>query len=320
MLQQIEFKKLLKLESKDAATYILITFITGIGSFLMVPLFWSKLAPADYGIIAISEIIGGFFGGIAGLSLDQSQTRFYHEWTEDERKQKTGTLWLASWSSTIIISIIISFLLYPISRYIFPEIDFYPFVFYGLIISILSSFSSFPFATIRIMQLTKFYAWNRLIGFGIGIGLQIIFILFLDKGVLGYFYASIISGFIMLIMLTFLMISLTKIKIKLADLREPLSFSIPMIPSILVGNITGQVDRFLLLHYVDLNTLGIYSVSLKFTGLVNQLHSALKLSYGPFAYKTLIEVKDNGMTILSKMTTFYLFPLFILVFATSIFI
>jgi O-antigen/teichoic acid export membrane protein len=320
MLHQIEFKNLLKIESKDAATYTLVTFITGLGSFLMVPLFWSKLSPADYGIIAISEIIGGFFGGIAGLSLDQSQTRFYHEWPKDERKQNTGTLWLASWGSTIVIGIIISFLLFALSHYIFPEIDFYPFVFYGLIISVIGSFSSFPFATIRIMQLTKVYAWFRLTGFGIGIGLQIVFILFLDKGVIGYFYASIISGVIMLVMLTFLMINLTKIKFRFADLHEPLVFSLPMIPSTLIGNITGQVDRFLLQHYVDLNTLGIYSVSLRFAGLVNQLHAALKLSYGPFAYKTLIEAKDTGKIILSKMTTFYLFPLFVLVFATSIFI
>lgn len=320
MLPNVDFKKLLKLESKDAATYTLLTFITGLGSFLIVPLFWSKLTPTDYGIIAITEIIGGFFGGITGLSLDQSQTRFYYEWPENERKERTGTLWLASWSSTIIIGTIISFLLFPISRYIFPEIDFFPYIFYGLIITVIGSFTSFPFATIRIMQLTKFYVVYRLIAFVLGMGLNILFILILDKGILGYFYGTILSGVIMFIILTFLMIKLTKIKIKPKHLREPLKFSIPMIPSTLVGNMTGQVDRFLLQHYVDLNTLGIYSVSLKFSSLVNQLHAALKLSYGPFSYKTLIELKDTGKEVLSKMTSFYLFPLFILVFAISIFI
>lgn len=321
MLPNIEFKKLLKLESKDAATYTLVTFITGLGSFLMVPLFWSKLTPTDYGIIAITEIIGGFLGGIAGLSLDSSLTRFYYEWPAVERKERTGTLWLASWSSTIIISILIALILLPISSYIFPGIDFYPFLFYGLIISAIGSFSSFPFATIRIMQLTKFYVVYRLLSFFIGMGLNIFFILILNKGVLGYFYGSIISGMIMLIVLTFLMLKLTKVKIKLVHLHEPLKFSIPMIPSTLVGNITGQVDRFLLQHYVDLNTLGLYSVSLKFAGLITQLHTALKLSYGPLVYKTLFEHKeDTGKIVLAKMTSFYLFPLVVTSFAISIFI
>lgn len=318
MLPNVDFKKLLTLESKDAALYTLVTFITGLGSFLMVPLFWTKLTPTDYGIIAVTEILGAFLGSFTGLSLDQGQTRFYHEWPEEERKERTGTLWLTSWISNLIISLLISIIIYPISKYIFPDLNFFPFIFYGILITILSGFGTFPMATIRIMQLTKIYVAYRLVFFSFSMAFNILFILVLNEGVLGYFYGSIISGLAMFVFYIVLMIRNTKINISLSHIIEPLKFSLPMIPSTLVGTITGQVDRFLLQQYVDLNTLGLYSVSLKFAGLITQLHTALKLSFGPFVYKTLIELKDDGKELLSKMTSFYLFPIFVLAFIISI--
>lgn len=317
---KLDINKLLKNESKDASLYVLVTFITGLGSFLVVPLFWTRLTPSDYGIIAISEIVGGVIGSIAGLSLDQSQNRFYFEWNEDERKRITGTLWLFNWASILIISFFLSLIFYPFSSFFFSKIEFYPFVFYAILISVVSNFSTFPLATIRIMQLPKYYVSLRLIFFFISLGLQFFYIIILDKGINGYFYAGIISGLVMIVLYTIFMLRFTKICINIKDVYEPLKFSIPIIPSALLGSIIIQVDRLLLQNYVDLKTLGIYSVSSKFAGLVNQLHGALKLSYGPFTYKMLSDGLDSGKLLLSKITSLYIFPLFVLVFTISIFI
>jgi O-antigen/teichoic acid export membrane protein len=149
---------------------------------------------------------------------------------------------------------------------------------------------------------------------------NILFVLILDKGVLGYFYGGIISGILNLSVLTILMIKVTKIDFRFAHLVEPLKYSIPSIPSTILGNFAGQVDRFLLQRFVDLNTLGLYTVGLKFANLISQFHSALKLSYGPFMFKTISELKETGKIIVSKMTTVYLFPLFTLTLAISLFI
>jgi len=151
-------------------------------------------------------------------------------------------------------------------------------------------------------------------------GFHILYVLVFNKGVLGYFYGSLVAGVLNLIILAFLMISLTTIKLRRTHLSEPLSYSIPIIPSTLVGNITVQADRFLLQQYIDLNSLGLYSVSLKFASLVSQLHNALKLSFVPFMFKTVSETKESWKTILAKMNNFYVFPLLLMVFSVSIFI
>ena len=67
----LDFSKILKAESKDTLIYVLSTFITGFGSFLIIPLYWSKLSLSDYGIIAVIELISGFLKIFLGLNLEQ---------------------------------------------------------------------------------------------------------------------------------------------------------------------------------------------------------------------------------------------------------
>ena len=59
------------------------------------PLFWRKLTPSDYGVIAIIDMIRVFTGCFLGVGLDQSITRLYYEWDSQERKRNLGTLWIS---------------------------------------------------------------------------------------------------------------------------------------------------------------------------------------------------------------------------------
>ena len=99
----MDFKKLLKAESKDTLIYLISTLITGFGSFLIIPIYWSKLSLSDYGLITITEMIAGYLTIFLGLSLEQGITRYYYEWKESDRKTGLGSLWLTSWISILLI-------------------------------------------------------------------------------------------------------------------------------------------------------------------------------------------------------------------------
>lgn len=61
-----------------------------------------------------------------GLQLDMSISRFYHEWPEDERSEKLGTLWLVSWISIIFLGIISIAVFSGISDFCFRIFPFIP--------------------------------------------------------------------------------------------------------------------------------------------------------------------------------------------------
>ncbi|TWW12146.1 hypothetical protein E3A20_03600 [Planctomyces bekefii] len=59
--------RILKLEMKNISLYALSVMITQAGSFILIPIFWKTLTPHDYGIIAVTEVVGGFLSIFFGF-------------------------------------------------------------------------------------------------------------------------------------------------------------------------------------------------------------------------------------------------------------
>lgn len=314
------FKSSLKTEAKSASIYTLSTFLTQFGSFLVVPFFWQKLSVVDYGIIAIIDIISSFLTMFLGLQLDLSISRFYNEWPENERPERVGTLWVISWVSTIVLGIMSIALVSVINKFLFPDINFYPYIFLGLISVIIAKLSTVPYATIRIANKPLLYSGYSIASFIIQITLNIYFVLILDQKLNGYFISTIIGSIIIGILGILIMLRFARPCIKLDKIRESLKFSLPQIPASTIAGVTTMLDRFLLQRFASLEVMGIYSLSLKFTSLILQLHSALKISFLPFLYRAVAKDNKAGISDLIKMRLFYVLPLIIFALAISLYI
>jgi O-antigen/teichoic acid export membrane protein len=314
------FRSLLKIESKDAFTYALTTFITKSGGFLIVPLLWKRLTPYDYGILATAEMIGVFVSTILGLSLDMNITRFYHEWGDDEKKRRIGNIWVVGWGSTLGFGFLALFLFPLVNPILFPDVSFFPYIFLGLIGTMLDALGVIPFATIRMKQQPRLYAQLRISSFVLQTSLNLFYVLVLNKGVLGIFISNIISSALVTLFYLFLMFRWARPNLNMSDLREALKFSIPLIPSQVLSNLVAITDRYLLQKFAGIESLGIYSVCMKFTNIISTLHGSLKMSYVPFAFRALSTHDQVGKTNLSRMVGFYIFPLFLTGTALAIFI
>jgi len=316
----VTFKYLLKQEVKSASIYTLCTFLTQFGSFLVVPLFWKRLSIADYGIIAVTEMIGAFLSMFLGLSLDLAITRFYYEWPVEERKQRVGTLWMLSWASSVALGVSAGFLLSIFSNLLFPSVSFYPFILFGLIIAILNSYSVTLYATIRIANQPLLYLIYSLATFSISLFLNVYFVAVLNKGLQGYYVSNIIGGVIVALIGAIVMMRFAVPCIRLDGLRSNIKFCLPNIPASLISGVTQMVDRLLLQQFATLSVLGIYAVSLKFTNLVLSLHNALKLSYVPYMVKAVEKNRNEGIVNLARMRLYYMLPIFVFCMAIAIFI
>lgn len=314
------FKNLLKREIADSSLYGISILITQIGNFLLIPLFWRKLTPTDYGIIAIIDVVSCFVIPFLGLSLEQSITRLYYEWPEIERRDNIGTLWLFSWISSLILGSILTLILSNMSYVLFKDQTFRPYLFIGLIGTVLASFRTITFATIRIKKLPKLYLIYNFLCFILQIGFSILFVLILDRRLKGYFEANIISGILIILLCIIIMLKECAPKLKLKIIIDSLKYSLPLIPSNLISNITSVLDRFILQRYASLETIGIYSVSLKFATLINTIQGALKLSYGPFLFENIAKGTEEAKKLITSMITFYVFPIFFLGASIAVFI
>lgn len=307
-------------EAKSASIYTLATMLTQLGSFLVVPLFWKQLSVSDYGTLSVTELIGSFVMFFAGLSLDLAITRFYYEWPPEQRRSRVGTLWVLSWVSSLTITAVAMIFFSICSTLLFPAVPFYPYIFQGLIGTLLIALNVIPYATIRIAHRPFLYFGYSIASFAIQLSLNVYFVAILKKGLNGLYVSNIVGGVITCIVGGLIMSRFAVPCVKMDGLQSAIKFSLHNIPASLVGGLTSIADRFLLQQFASLQVLGVYSISLKFTSLVLSLHNALKLSFVPYMVKAMGESTSESTIEFQKIRLFYLFPLFVFTMAIAFFI
>ncbi len=305
----------LKREAKHASVYAACALLTKLGQILLLPLFWEKLTLADFGVIGVTDILMGFLAPIWGLSLDASISRFYYEWPEAERRRRLGGIWLASWASILILGSLSILLIAFVGRWLFPEVPFAPYLVLGLTYAMLQKMRDTTFTTIRIIQKPLIYASYSAGVFVAFVTSSVYFVLIADQGLFGYLLALNVSELVMLLGCVGLMLRFSTPAIRNTGLRESLRFSLPLIPNAFIGNLSSVTDRFLLQRFAPVEALGIYTLALRFTGLIGLLHSGLKMSFAPFIFRTASVEGSTAPEKIGFVRLYYLLPLFIAGFA-----
>lgn len=284
-----------------------------LGGFLLLPLYWSALGPEDYGVLAVIAIIGAFQALFSSLSLDLAITRMYYEWSDEDRPHNLGAIWVWNGISTVAVGGVFVLLAVLLGPWIFPDVPADPYLVLGIVANTLANLYLIPIATIRIKRMPWLFAFYNLSGFLVASVLGLWLVLWRGDGVHGYIVSTLLGNAYMVIVGWIAMSRFARPSLSAPGLRHAFKLSLPAIPSDLIGNASAFLDRFLLSYFANLETLGVYAISLKFTELIGSVHSALKMSFGPFLMKQLTGTEDRarGRQTVASVTVWYLIPYFV---------
>jgi len=302
-------RNLVKSEAKTAMVYVGTSALNQLASFILIPFYWQKLTPEDYGVIAITEIIGRLMACFYGLELGMAITRFYYEWREDERKRRLGAVWMAHWGSTLVLGGLSVLLFWPLSPALFPSVPFFPYLFLGIVVAVLNSLQEIINHTLRIKKLPLTFAAFNLSGFFIRVFCSVLFVVILDRKLQGYFEGLILGNLVVVLISAGMMFFYARPCLRRAGLREAVAFTLPIIWANLLNKVAAVSDRFMLQYFASLEVLGIYAVSMKFAMVLGQFHNAIKMSFVPFLFKTISEDPEKGRSLVSRMSVIYFLPL-----------
>jgi O-antigen/teichoic acid export membrane protein len=313
----LSYKKILLKESKNSTIYFISTLITSVASFLIIPIYWSKLSLSDYGIIAVTEIISNTFAIFLGLNLEQGLTRFFHEWEDNEKKIATSSVWIFSWISIFILAPIFYLIIYLFSNKLFPNIKFFPYINLGIIIGFLVPLEKIPFVLFRMLEKPLHYSLSNILTFILTNSFAIILIYQYNYGVIGYLYAIIISKTLLSICYSLYFSCNYTFNLHLKYIIEPLKFSINFILNDFITILSSQGDKYLMQMFLELRLLGIYSICLKFGAIFTSLHSIIKTSFVPFLLKS--SKNKDELKLVKDSVPFFVTPLFIGLVGVSFF-
>lgn len=235
-------------------------------SYVLLPLFTTRMAVAEYGKYDFGNTISLFMAPVITLLMEESMFRFLIDAENDSDRKKiiTQTIYYSLFSTLIfipIIALVMHFSSYPLSFNIALMI----FIISNVCISISNAFA-------RGIGHIKLYSLSNLL-LGMGTLFLTILVLIFRPNAVGLLYANSIAN---LACSAFLCIKLKLHKYVGAynkqTMKEMVKFSAPLVPNSVSWTIINMSDRIILTNFVGSWANGIYAMANKFPNVINVLY------------------------------------------------
>jgi O-antigen/teichoic acid export membrane protein len=291
---------------KNTLIYTFSSILSAGIPFLLLPILTRYLSPEQYGQIAMFTIFVAALTAVVGLSVDGAANRrfFDQNVTYDQLKRFNGNCFFILLTSTALVSFVLLF------------VDSYVAYFLGIpsawvYLGILSVSCGF-ILKLRLGQLQVrgkaklyglFQVLNSFVVFIFSIILVISFDLGGDGRVYGIALTSVLVGF--LSFLSLVNDKLLKFEYCLQDIKEALSFGVPLIPHVLGAFLLLSVDRFVINRVLGLEMTGIYMVAFSLGLALNIIFNGINSAFSPWLFGQLKEGNEEKKRDIVKKTYIY---------------
>ena len=296
-----ELKFLLKHSSVYGFGIVIGHFI----SFLLLPLYTRYLTPADYGVMALVDLVRWVIGLIISLGVIDSIARFYYEY--QDLKTRNTVISSAYWITVVLI--IVS---YPILHYISPFLSSLVFhtmeyskIFYIALLALLFGLlTDIGISYLRIRALSVKYVKINLVRMVFTIICNIFFVVYLETGIIGIFYANLLSSIVFSLFLALIVLKETGFGFSIHISKEMICFSFPLIFSSISRGIVNESDKLFINYFFSPIETGLYTIAQKFgTAIHSLITSPFLQAYLPRRFEIMknAEAKQEY----SKILTYY---------------
>ena len=260
---------------KNTLVLLLGKFATQFMSLLLLPLYTSKLATNDYGTVDLIQSYLTLLVPVLTLRMDSATFRFLVDCRKSPEKTKTmisNILFVLTWSVVValLICLIASF---------FVTLPNHLWIVLNLVVLMISG------VTLQILRgmgnIVRYAIASVLTGLTTLVA-NIVLILFMNRGAESILISSSVAN-ILCFLYVFLSAKLYRnVSFRLVSkkiIKEFLKFSIPMIPNSLSWWVVNVSDGTIIRMFLDASANGIYTVSCKFSNILNSIFSIFNVSW-----------------------------------------
>lgn len=320
---------LLKTLLKDTFAYGFSDIVIKLIAFFTFPIMASLLLVSEYGSLSLITSVTAIIGLFMNMGIDNSVQRFYFENKDNKLLQDTlvSTSFYTLLISSVIFSILFLLILLLFNDTITNALNASTFV---VVIAALHNFPmliiGFSKNMIRLyFEPIKFIILTIIFSLG-GIFLGIYFVT-KGQGLFGYFAAQILVGILLIPIAIFFFRKNLVIRFDFFVFKEIIRYGYPFVLAGVGYLLFTSVDKWCLRYFIGVESVGLYSVGMKFSTLVYFFQSAFAQAWSPLALKhvsdnpqnykmsfsTVLNVFFSFMVVLGA-TTFFFAPDFVRLF------
>jgi O-antigen/teichoic acid export membrane protein len=257
---------------KHSGIYALGVVLSKSVGFLMIPVYTRLLAPRDYGVLELLDLVLFFAGILAAMGIHPAVFRFYTAYeSEQDKKEVIGTALLYNISLSFLVSLALFSFAPVFAQAVLGSSSFAPFIRIVSFTLFFSNLCDVPLAYWRAQGRTILFVCVGLGRTVVSLSLIVLFLVGFKWGVQGVLYANALANGIAGLALSAVVISAVPTRIVVPKLREMVRYGLPIVPSYVVSFLLVFSDRIFLRHYASLTDVGVYSLGYKLAGIVTVL-------------------------------------------------
>lgn len=284
--------------------YIFSSLFTKGLSILLLPVYTRYLSPADFGMLNILNSIGQFLPIIISLYIDSAFGRYFHEDKVDHqrlRKLFSTTYWFVAVYGGFVV--VISLISAPLWVGSIAQIPF-SYLFLTFIPALLMQLGQLGTVYLRqsldSRRSTLLEVGTALLSIAITLPLLIL----MDMGVMAKLVGSMVAAIFLLVYYGkyFYSKNLLGFEWDFQVLRRSLVYSLPLLPSVAGGWISGMSDRLILAKYANVEAVGIYSLAASLATILYVLQDAVTQVTGPVSMSGLIHDRQATLDKIARLS------------------
>ena len=284
-IQKRSINKRLGFLFKDSVIYGGAGAVAKLFSIFTVPVLTRILSREEFGTIDGIGIFASVFMPLMVMGMGSAIARFFYETDDDEQqKQVVSQGLLVELILTVILSVVL---------YINAGVLLKFFLNTGEYVSLFRIVVPSMFFSVLVMFSQNLLKWTLarnqylLISLGSTIGtvfLTLFFVLVLDFGVVGVFLAHLTTNIFFGVLGMFLVRRRIAVPSNLEFVIPMVKYGWPSMVTALASALVPSVDRYFISNYLNLGILGVYSLGLKVSGLIQLPVLGFQTAWGPFAF------------------------------------
>jgi O-antigen/teichoic acid export membrane protein len=285
----------------------------------MLPVFTRYLHPADFGIVAISQVLISFIAPFVGLSINGWIVVNYHNKDHDDLSRYISSCLLVLFVSSVLVSLFVWVFSGQLSRIaLFPK----EWLWSVVVIAISQFIIQITLSLWQLQLKSVTYGVYQIAQTILNICLSLWFIIGFRMNWEGRLFAQVLTGIIfgMIGLIILWQNGWIRFSFDYPIIIAALSFGLPIIPHELSGWIMAAIDRLFIIKLISVEATGIYAVGYQVVMIITLIETSFNTAWVPWLFSKL-KLDDHQEKIkIVKITYMYvagvfLFSLFLVILA-----
>ena len=289
---------------KASAVYSVGQWATVFLGVFLVPVYTRIFSTADYGVIDLIAATTAFLVIVLQLGMDEAIGRFFLDTGSEEEKARIVTTTLL-FKLLIYIPVLGAGIIFSreISLLLFRDGTYGVLIAWGLASVFTTALYVLFLSLLRFQFKTALFAVVSFIQFLSQLLLTLYFVVWARTGIVGIYWASILSMGSFAVFLFVLNRSYLRSRWDTPLLKAMFLFGIPTVPSGIAYYLMQYLDRYFIAHYRDLGELGLYGIAYKVSMVLLMVTAGFNMAWGPFVYSSFR--KRGSREIIARTLNYY---------------